>query len=93
MYLRERSPFRTRGVARDFIQLAGRMETHREGDLYSQSAHERHDGDRNDHSSVFRDIHGLSVCRPEGTPFLSDEARPASPAEVEGVTTQAFAWL
>lgn len=78
---------------RDLIQLAGRMETHREGDGYGQSAHERHDGDRNGHSSVFRDIHGLSVCRPEGSPFLSDEELPASPAEVEDVTTQALAWL
>jgi hypothetical protein len=98
-YLRERySPPDEAIRTTDFVQLAGKAETYRKGDEYAQLAHELHDsrqlpGTVTIIRSTFRDVHELTVCRPEETPWVSGASRPATSDEIDDITSQALTWF
>ncbi len=98
-YLRERySPSNEDLRTTDMVQLAPKLETYREGDEYAQVANELHDSHQRPGTvtiirRTFRDIDELTVCRLEDTPWVSGTARPATPEEVEDITSQALNWF
>ena len=82
----------------DFIQLAPRAETYREGGEYAQLAQELHDSQQLPGTvtiirMTFRDVNELTVCRAEGAPWTSGVSRPATSEEVEEMTSQALTWF
>jgi hypothetical protein len=98
-YLRERySPPNEEIRTTDFVQLAGKAETYRQGDEYAQLAHELHDsrqlpGTVTIIRQTLRDVRELTVCRPEEAPWVSGMSRPATSGEVEEITAQALTWF
>jgi hypothetical protein len=98
-YLRDRySPPNEDLRSSDFIQLAPRAETHREGDEYAQLAHELHDSHQLPGTvtiirMTFRDVNELTVCRAEDAPWISGVSRPATSEEVEAITSRALTWF
>jgi hypothetical protein len=98
-YLRERYSAPNEDLrTTDFVQLAPRIRTYREGDVYSQLAHELHDSHQLPGTvtvirRTFWTVDELTVCRPEDTPWVSGESRPAGPGEVEDITAQALTWF
>jgi hypothetical protein len=79
----------------DTIQLTGTAETYREGDQYAQLAHELHDSYQVPGTVTilrlrFRGVNELTVCRPEGAPWLSAQSRPATLEEVKEITSMAL---
>jgi hypothetical protein len=98
-YLRERySPPNEDLRSSDFIQLAPRAVTYREGDEYAQLADELHDSHQLPGTvtiirMTFRDVNELTVCRPDGAPWISGASRPATSEEVEEITSQALTWF
>jgi hypothetical protein len=95
-YLRERYMPPNEDVrTTDLVQLAGTVETYREGDEYAQLAHELHDSHQLPGTvtvirRTFRDVGELTVCRPEGAPWVSGTARPATVQEVTAITSMAL---
>jgi hypothetical protein len=98
-YLRERYVPPNEDVRRtDFVQLAGTVETYREGDDYAQLAYELHDSHQLPGTvtiirRTFRDVGELTVCRSEGAPWVSGTARPATVDEVTAITSMALRWF
>src|SRR5665213_931609 len=98
-YLRERyRPPNEDLRTSDFVQLVSNAETYREGDAYTQLAHELHDsrqlpGTVTIIRRTFRDVSELTVCRPEDAPWISGVSRPATPVEITAITSQALAWF
>ncbi len=97
-YLRERYRPGEEGERRaDTVRLRGVPETLRAGDRYRQVAHELHDSRQVpgtvtvlhfDH--VVDDLPELTACRPPGTPWVSGQARSATPDEVGRITSAAL---
>ncbi len=79
----------------DTVRLVGTSTTHLPGDRYHQLAAELHDS-RQVPGTVtiircsWRDRPELTVCRRPGAPWVSGQARPATPAEIERITTRAL---
>lgn len=98
-YLRERySPGNEDRRTTDMVQLCAKSETYREGDEYGQAAHELHDSHQLPGTvtiirRTFRSVNELTVCRAEDAPWVSGAPRPATPQEVEDITSQAMAWF
>ncbi|HEX4246193.1 MAG TPA: hypothetical protein VHY77_11535 [Acidimicrobiales bacterium] len=98
-YIRDRySPGNEDLRTTDFIQLAPRAETYRGGEEYAQLFHELHDSDQLPGTVTiirmsFRDVNELTVCRAEGTPWISGVSPPATSEEVDEITGQALTWF
>lgn len=98
-YLRERYTLGNEEVrTADMVQLSATLETHRAGDQYAQRAEELHDSHQLPGTvtiirTTFREVGELTVCRPEDAPWVSGEARPATPEEIEDITAVALAWF
>ena len=98
-YLRERYVPPNEDVrATDLVRLAGTVESYREGDEYAQLAHELHDSHQLPGTvtiirRTFRAVGELTVCRPEGAPWVSGTARPATVHEVTAITSMALRWF
>lgn len=98
-YLRERyAPPHEDERRTDTVRLVGTAETLRAGARYRQLAHELHDSRQTPgtvtllHFDRFHDdIPELTLCRRAGTPWTSGQARPATPDEVQRITTIALA--
>jgi len=95
-YLRERyTPLNEDSRTTDYVQLVSEVETFKEGEEYAQAADELHDsrqltGTVTIIRRAFRDVGELTVCRREKDPWVSGASRPATPAEVTDITTQAL---
>lgn len=95
-YLRERySPQNEELRATDRVRLSATLETHRAGDEYVQLACELHDsrqlpGTVTIIRRTFRDVDQLTVCRHPGTHWVSGVSRPATPDEIEDITSRAL---
>jgi hypothetical protein len=98
-YLRERySPSDESRRTADIVLLSSTSETYREGDEYAQFAHELHDSHQLPGTvtvlrRAFKDVSELTVCGMEDRPWISGVARPATPTEVEDITSQALTWF
>jgi hypothetical protein len=98
-YLRERySPPNEELRTADFVQLSGQAETYREGEEYAQEDHELHSSHQLAGTvTIIRRAFGppreLTVCRPEDAPWVSGLSRPATPNEIEEITSQALTWF
>jgi hypothetical protein len=98
-YLRERyTPPDEDERRADTVRLVGASETLRAGAIYHQLARELHDSRQTPgtvtllHFDQFHDdIPELTLCRRAGTPWTSGRARPATPDEVQRITTIARA--
>ncbi len=82
----------------DTVRLSATEATYREGDEYAQVAHGLHDsrqlpGTVTALTMTWREPERLTVCRPDGAPWISGAARPATPEEVDGITRAALAWF
>jgi len=98
-YLRDRySPPSEEHRTADTVQLAGTEETYREGDEYTQLAHELHDsrqlpGTVTILRRTFREVNELTVCRLENAPWVSGLPRTATPEAVKDITSAALDWF
>jgi len=98
-YLRERyAPGNERDRRADTVRLVGAPETLRAGDRYRQLAHELHESAQVPGTvTLLRFEHGaadrpeLTLCRRPNTPWVSGQARPATPDEVQRITGAALA--
>jgi hypothetical protein len=98
-YLRERySPGNANDRRADTVRLVATPETLRGGARYRQLAHELHDSRQVPgtvtvlHFDRWRDdATELTVCRRPGTPWVTGQARAATPDEVERITGAALA--
>jgi hypothetical protein len=98
-YLRERYVPPNEDVrTADLVRLRGSVETYREGDDYAQLAYELHDSHQLPGTvtiirRTFRDVGELTVCRPEGAPWVTGTARPPTVHEVTAITSMALRWF
>lgn len=98
-YVRERyAPGHEHDRRADAVRLVGRATTLRAGDRYCQPAHEVHDSRQRPGTVTvvhFEDVvdnrRELTMCRPPGTPWVSGQARSATPDEVKRITASALA--
>ncbi|CAN5459379.1 hypothetical protein BH10ACT3_BH10ACT3_24520 [soil metagenome] len=95
-YRRERySPGAEDGRRSDTVRLVGTSTVFGPGDQYRQLAAELHDS-RQAPGTVtiirceWHDRPERTVCRPEGAPWVSEHARPATASEVMRITTVAL---
>jgi hypothetical protein len=98
-YLRERYAPKDEDDRRtDAVRLVGTSETLRAGDRYRQAARELHDSRQVQGAVTLVRFEGavdecaeLTTCRRPDAPWLSGRARPATPDEVERITSIALA--
>lgn len=98
-YVRERYSPKDESVRRtDSVRLVGTPETLRAGDRYHQAAHELHDSRQVSGAVTLVRFEGavddcveLTTCRLPDAPWVSGRARPATPDEVERITSAALA--
>jgi hypothetical protein len=82
----------------DTVRLSGTATTLSADDHYSQLAHELHDsrqlpGTVTIIRMAFKDVPELTVCSRGEAAWVSGQARPASPEEVQRITTTALEML
>jgi hypothetical protein len=82
----------------DTVRLAGASTTYAEGSHYAQRAHQLHDsrqlpGTVTVIRRTVRPVAELTVCLPDGTPWVSGRSRPATPEEVKEIVALALAWF
>ncbi len=95
-YLRERyCPSDETSRTSDYVLLHSEAETLEEGDHYEQDARELHDSQQINGTvtiirRMFRHVDELTVCRPEGTAWVSGAARAPTSQEVQAFTAKAL---
>ena len=95
-YLRERYALADESVRRaDHVRLEGETDVIVEGDEYTQLAGVLHDswqltGTVTVLRRRFQPVDELTVCRPEGSPWITGAARLASSAEIAAITAVAL---
>ncbi len=95
-YGRERySPSDENDRRTDTVRLRGTSTTLGPGDQYHQLAAELHDSHQSPGTvtvirCTWRDRPELTVCLPPGAPWVSGQARPATPDEIKRITAAAL---
>ncbi len=98
-YVRDRyTPPDEDGRTTDTVHLVAEAETYEAGDEYGQLAHELHDSRQLPGTVTIlrrasREVGRLTVCRPEGAPWLSGRSRSATSQEIKEFTTAALEWF
>ncbi len=95
-YLRERYTRADETVRRaDHVRLVGETAVHAPGEEYAQLAQELHDSVQIPGTVTllrrrFVDVDELTVCRPDGAPWVTGAARLATSSEIASITALAL---